>query len=84
MDQLFRECREQFENKDLQLEDTVKLGACFLARFLWKWKNRIGCFQNLQLHKKSHGVLKLCTPGDVPSMLATLIVERVHKSICFN
>lgn len=35
MHQLFSECREQFGNKDLQLENAIKLGACFLARFLF-------------------------------------------------
>ncbi|CAG8837312.1 27394_t:CDS:2, partial [Gigaspora margarita] len=34
MEELFRQCREKFERTDLQLEEAIKYGACFLAYFL--------------------------------------------------
>ncbi|CAI2179290.1 8195_t:CDS:1 [Funneliformis geosporum] len=32
---LFRQCRKNFEREDLELEEAVKFGACFLAHFLY-------------------------------------------------
>ena len=47
MDELFRQCREEFEKTDLQLEEAIKCGACFFFLFLdnspfckWKRKSR--------------------------------------------
>ncbi|CAG8613824.1 753_t:CDS:2 [Paraglomus brasilianum] len=34
MDELFRQCREEFERTDLQLEEAIKCGACFFPYFL--------------------------------------------------
>ncbi|CAG8624925.1 5085_t:CDS:2, partial [Ambispora gerdemannii] len=31
MDELFRQCREKFGKTDLQLEEAIKYGACFLG-----------------------------------------------------
>ncbi|CAI2189962.1 10384_t:CDS:1 [Funneliformis geosporum] len=35
MEVLFRHCREEFAKEDLELEEAVKFGACFLAHFLF-------------------------------------------------
>ncbi|CAG8572393.1 4950_t:CDS:1 [Funneliformis caledonium] len=35
IEELFRQCRENFQREDLELEEAVKLGACFLAHFLY-------------------------------------------------
>jgi len=32
--ELFRQCQENFGKEELQLEEAIKFGACFLARFL--------------------------------------------------
>jgi Fic family protein len=34
MNELFRQCREKFGRTDLQLEEAIKFGACFLSYFL--------------------------------------------------
>jgi len=34
MNELFRQCREKFGKTDLQLEEAIKYGACFLVYFL--------------------------------------------------
>jgi fido (protein-threonine AMPylation protein) len=35
LEKLFRQCRENFEKEDLQLEEAIKFGACFFAHFLY-------------------------------------------------
>ncbi|CAJ0888371.1 126_t:CDS:1 [Entrophospora sp. SA101] len=35
MNKVFHQCQEKFRREDLQLEDAIKFGACFLTHFLY-------------------------------------------------